>query len=162
MRGEPVPFRLVRGIGVPAQKRKLPGGSTLAEIVALLLGQALPLPLAADGRVAGWYRLGPASGPLPADTRLEALGADPVLHLHRVESRLVRARVTARTPDGLRTILTDVCTTIPVSSLSSALAGMFELSGDWQIRAGEVVLGPFHVLADVSEDAQRALSLERA
>jgi hypothetical protein len=111
--------------------------------------------------VSGWYRLGPASGPLPADTRLESLAADPVLHLHRVEARLVRARVTARTPEGLRSIVTDVCTTVPASSLAAALAGMFELTGDWQIRAGDAVLGPFHVLADVNEDAQRTLSLER-
>jgi hypothetical protein len=161
MRGEPVPFRLYRGSGTPAQKRKLPGGSTLAEVVALLVGQAIPLPLAADGRLAGWYRLGTPAGPLPADTRLEALGADPPLYVHRVASALVRARVSARTTEGTRTLVVDVSVAVPVGSLVAALADALELGGDWQLRAGDTVLGPFHVLADVGEEARRTLTLER-
>ncbi|MFZ5481673.1 MAG: hypothetical protein ACOZNI_33225, partial [Myxococcota bacterium] len=149
LKGEPVPIKLSRGPGAAVQKRRLPGQSTLADIVGLLVGQAIPLRTTLDGRVAGWWRLGPESGPLPADTRLDALDPEQTLVFHFVESHVVVVDVEVQGADVAARLRAPVATGVPATSLLDALAGMLDLpAGDWIIALDGVALEPFHILSD--------------
>jgi hypothetical protein len=102
-----------------------------------------------DGRLAGWWRLGPAAGPLPADTRLDALDPEEPLLFHFVENqvRMVDLEVWAgATPTRLRAPLG---TAVPVQSLVDALAVLLDLpAGDWVLVSDGAVLEANAILED--------------
>jgi hypothetical protein len=162
LKGEPVPVKLARGPGGAVQKRRLPGQSTLAEVVGLLVGQAVPLRTTLDGRVAGWYRLGPAAGPLPADTRLDTLDLEQTLVFHFVESRAVLLDVEVQGADVAARLRAPVATAIPVATLVDALASLLDLpAADWVVQLDGVALEPFHVLEDRALTETSRLLLKR-
>jgi hypothetical protein len=101
-----------------------------------------------DGRLAGWWRLGPASGPLPADTRLDALDPETALVFHFVESQLLDAVIEVR-GDAPARLRAPVGAAVPVQSLTDAIATLLDLPpGDWALSYDGATLDPFHILAD--------------
>ncbi len=160
MRGEQVPFRLVRA-GAPTQRRRLPAETTLAEVVALLLGQAIPVPVSLDGTLEAGWRAGDASAPMSSATTLGGLGEDVAVHLHRVPARRVRARIVASLSEGERRVVVPVSTVVPVASLLEGLVAMLELpAGDWSLRVGGVAPGPFALLDEFVAAGVERIDLE--
>jgi hypothetical protein len=159
MRGEQVPFRLAR-TGAPTQRRRLPAETTLAELVALLLAQALPLPVGLDGTLDAAWCAGDANGPLPGATPLASLGEEPTVHLHRIPARRVRARVRAKHPAGVRTGVLVAHTGVPGASLLEGLLDALDLDGAWTLVHAGVPVGPFDTLASRIGAADDPIDLE--
>jgi hypothetical protein len=149
LRGEPQPYKIARSADTPAQRRRLPANSTLADVAGLLVGQVVPLRTSLDGRLLGWYRLGPVAGPLPADTRLDTLDPEQTLIFHPIESRYVPCDIEVHGPDRVTRLRAPLATATPIASLVDALAVMVELPpGDWVATLDGVALEPFHILED--------------
>ena len=156
-RGEPVAVRFGRGVGLHGARRRLPGGTTLAEAVSLMVGEVVPLRVTTDGRLVGWYRIGPDSGPLPVDTRLESLDDEENYIFHPIENQLVNYDIEAA---GTRLRL-PMGTAVPVVSLIDALATTLSLpGGDWTLSMDGITLEPFHILAD--HPGGRLLTLKKS
>ncbi|MDP2314744.1 MAG: hypothetical protein Q8P41_17705, partial [Pseudomonadota bacterium] len=163
LRGEPQPYKLARSADTPPMRRRLPVGSSLADVVGHLVGQVVPLRVALDGRLLGWYRLGPASGPLPADTRLETLDPEQTLVFHFVESRIVTCDIEIHAADRVTRLRAPVATATPVASLVDALAVLVDLpAGDWSAALDGVALEPFHILEDRPFGPRSVLAVKRA
>ena len=138
-------------------------GSSLADVAGHLIGQVVPLRTGLDGRLLGWYRLGPASGPLPADTRLDALDPEQTLLFHFVESRLVTLDVEVHTAAGPVRLRAPLASALPVASLVDALAALLDLpAADWVATLDGAALEPFHILEDRPLHARSALVVKRA
>jgi hypothetical protein len=131
------------------QRRRAASGTTLAELAASLVGTAAPIRATADGRMLGWYRLGTADGPLPADTRLESLDADALLHMHFVRSRSILLDVTVTRPEGPVRLRLPGASAVPVATVLDAITATLDLApGEWTISLDDRALDPFEILAD--------------
>jgi hypothetical protein len=162
LRGDPLPYKLSRGNGTPVQRRRVPAASTLADVVGLLVGQVVPLRISPDGRVAGWWRLGPASGALPPDTKLDTLDPETPLFFHFVEARTLVLDVEILGDTTLR-LRTPVSTGVPIQSLVDAFTGMLDLpAGEWIATLDGAALEPFHVLDDRGVHGGSLLQVRRA
>jgi hypothetical protein len=154
LRGDPLSFRLANGPDAPVQKRLLPGQGTLADVVGLLVGHVIPMRTTLDGRVAGWYRIGPLAGPLPAETRVDQVDREEVLYFHFVESRSILvdlaiyvANDTKRGPT--HRLRAPVNTAVPIASLLDGVASMLDLApGDWVASLDDQALSPWAILED--------------
>ncbi len=110
--------------------------------------------------LSGWARLGTVAAPLPPETRLDALGPDPLLVLHRIEARIARVQVRA---EGARSVRVDVGTTVPAGTLASSLRELLDLpEGDWVLVVGGRRLPAFAILEDLPAGERATLALERA
>ncbi len=159
LRGESAPYRLCRGPGSAVVQRRLMNGSTLGDIVAVLVGQMVPIRMTADGRLAGWYRLGPSHGPLPPSTRLDTVPADEVLHFHFVPGRMLTLPVEG--PAG--TVILPVHTALPGASLVDAIASLLNLPpGDWNLTLDGVALDASSILDDREIGPDSRLAVVRA
>jgi hypothetical protein len=153
-RGDLVSLRVARAPGAPALRRRLPGQTTLAEAVHLLIGSLAPIRLTPDGRLDAWYRLGDTTGPAPADQRLDRYTEADVLVLHAIENRPHLVEVEA---EGTR-LRTSVGTAVPVLSLIDGLAQLLDLpAGDWALLADGEPLDAFAILADRALPARLVL-----
>lgn len=153
-------YKLLRAPGTTPHQYRFAPASTLAEAAAILVGRLIPARMSYDGRLLGWYRLGSANGPLPADTRLESVSTDEPLYLHFVESRSVSLWVEVQEGPKLRL---PVATAMPMNMLVDGLASMLDLpAGDWQVTLEGVTLGAFHILEDRNPPPDARLVLRRA
>jgi len=133
-------------------RKRLPADATLAEVAGLLIGSFVPLRVAVDGRVAGWYRLGPGDGPLPPDTRIGTLPTDLVLHFHPVTGPLYPVLLEVQG----NILRLDLASWLPVQSLIDAVASMVDLpAADWSLWAGELRLPPSSLLLDLPSPPDR-------
>jgi hypothetical protein len=123
----------------------------------MLVGQLVPIRTTPDGRLLGWYRLGPASGPLPPQMRLEELDEEGTYVCHFIENGWVRLDVQA----GDTKLVLPVGTATPVASVVDGLAVLLNLpAGDWSAWLDGKALEPFEILAD--RPAGRVLTLKKA
>lgn len=149
LRGEQQSYKFARGPDARAQRKSLPAASTLADVAGFLVGQVVPLRISLDGRLVGWYRLGPASGPLPADTRLDKLDPEQTLVFHPVDSRYMPCDIEVHGPDGVTRLRAPLATATPIVSLVDALAVLADLpAGDWVATLDGAALEPFNILED--------------
>ncbi len=163
LKGDSVAYKLARGPHVTPQRRRLPAGSTLADIVGLLVGQVVPMRVGLDGRAAGWYRLGPASGPLPPTTRLEQLDPEQLLLFHVIEGRILTLDIEVHTEPSVVRLRAPVGTAIPAASLMDSLAALLDLPpADWQLVLDGVPLEPFDLLDDRPLQSDSRLVARRA
>lgn len=158
LRGEALPYKVSRGGTTAPVRRRLPKESSLADIVGLLVGQAVPIRATPDGRLAGWWRLGPSEGPLPADTRVDTLDPEQNLLFHFVESRTLLLDVEL----GTTRLRMPVATAVPVATLVDAFAALLDLPpGDWVLAIDGAALEPTHILEDRGVHAGSVLQLRK-
>lgn len=154
--GDPVPLLFARPGQAPA-RRRIAGRATLAQTAGRLVGVLAPLPLGTEGRLSGWYRLGPESGPLPGDMRVGEVPADMPLHLHFVENRSVVMAVEVRTPVPVRMRL-PLGTAVPLASVVDALTRLLQLPpGDWAASLDGLPLDGAAILADCTIEVDSQL-----
>jgi hypothetical protein len=138
------------------------------------VGQVVPPRATLDGRITGWYRIGPESGPLPADTRLDQIDPDETLYFHFVESRTVSIDIEihlgmpgleqarSRGAPVIR-LRTPVATAVPIVTLVDSLASMFDLpAADWSANLDGLPMGPLQILEDRPVNHQSVLVVRRA
>ena len=151
--------RLARAPGLRGSRRRLPSETTLAEAAHQLIGQVVPLRTSPDGRLLGWYRIGNELGALPVDLNFGELDDEEnyVFHFVANETPLLRVSI-----DGAAPVRIQVATALPVASLLDAFAVQYDLpDATWQLVLDEVVLDPFHILADHALTPQSALLVRR-
>ena len=159
LRGESAPYRLCRGPGSPVVQRRLMNQSALGDVVMVLVGQMVPMRATPDGRLTGWYRLGPAAGPLPASTRLDSIAAEEVLYFHWVPGQLLHLTVEA----AGATLVLPVHTAVPVATLIDALASILNLpAGDWNLQVDGATLDSSGILEDVALTPETRLTVVKA
>jgi hypothetical protein len=159
LRGESAPYRLCRGPGSPVVQRRLMNQSALGDVVMVLVGQMVPMRATPDGRLTGWYRLGPAAGPLPASTRLDSIAAEEVLYFHGVPGQLLHLTVEA----AGATLVLPVHTAVPVATLIDALASILNLpAGDWNLQVDGATLDSSGILEDVALTPETRLTVVKA
>ena len=128
----------------------------------MLVGRLVPLRCNPSGQLLGWYRLGSADGPAPADNKLESWKAEDVLCLHLVEGRTLLLSVEIQVESTIRLKL-PVSTAIPASMLVDSLAAMLELpAGDWVLALDGNVLGAHTILEDRNLTVDSVLLVRRA
>ena len=158
-RGEPVAVRFARAPGQRGIRRRLPGETSLAEAAHMLIGQVVPLRTTPDGRVAGWWRIGPEFGPLPVDMRLDELDDEETYTFHFVANETLFARVEVEGAGSMRLALG---TGVPVVSLVDALGQQLDLPADaYALALDGVTLDSFHVLADHAYTPSSVVSLRK-
>lgn len=163
LRGDALPFRFCRGPGAGVSVRKIGGQSTLGDVVAVLVGQVVPLRSTTDGRHGGWYRLGPASGPLPASTRIDTVKSDETLYFHPVAGSVCTLLVDAPVDGRAVTLLAPVHTALTASSLVDALCALLALpAGDWALSIDGATVEPSGILEDHAVTADSRLKLVKA
>ena len=140
-------------------QRRLMNQSALADIVMVLVGQMVPMRTTPDGRLTGWYRLGPVAGPLHASTRLDTIATDDVLYFHWVPGQLLNLTVEA----AGTTLMLPVHTAVPAATLVDALASIVNLPpGDWNLQVDGVTLDSSAILEDVPLTSESRLTIVKA
>ncbi len=125
----------------------------------MLIGQVVPLRTTPDGRVAGWWRIGPEFGPLPVDMRLDELEDEETYTFHFVANETLFARVEVEGAGSMRLALG---TAVPVVSLVDAIGLQLDLpAGGYALALDGVVLDAFHVLADHAYTPSSVVSLRK-
>jgi hypothetical protein len=154
-------YRISRGPGSPSVQYRLATTATLAEAVGVVTGRLVPPRISLDGRLLGWYRLGNAKGPLPADTRMESVSPEEALFLHFIPSRMLW--LTIEIVDPAIRMRSTVATAVPIASLLDGLAVSLDLAaGEWQASLDGVALSHHHILEDRPLLPESRLVIRRA
>jgi hypothetical protein len=138
---------------------KLPGKISAAEAVSWLIGNVLPVPLDATGRLLGWYRLEQGGQRLDPQSKMSAVDADEPLQLSFVANTTIDVQVEVVRGGSAVRFNSDVGTAVPVVSLVGHLAGWLGLDGAWGLFQGDDQLLPHQLLSDVSVTDGAALQL---
>jgi hypothetical protein len=163
LRGEAAVFRLCRGPGAGVVTRRLLNKSTLGDVVAALVGQVVPLRTTPDGRLVGWYRLGPQSGPLPASTQLDAIKPEETLHFHLVAGQTLTLGVEATVDGRTISLVVPMHTAVPAATLVDALCTMLGMpAGEWSLLVDGVQIEPSGILEDVAFHSESRVKLVKA
>ncbi len=163
LKGESAPFRLCRGPGAGVVTRRLLDQSTLGDVVTVLVGQLVPLRATPDGRLSGWYRLGPVAGPLPASTRLSAINAEDTLYFHPVSGHTQPFGLDVAVEGRALSLTVPVHTAVPAATLVDALCTMLGLpAGDWNLQVDGAPVEPSGILEDHSITPESRLKLVKA
>ena len=155
-----MPYRLCRGPGSGVVVRRLGNLSTLGDVVSALVGQMVPVRASPDGRLAGWYRLGPQTGPLAASTRLDSIAPEDTLYFHAVAGRIVPLPVEATVDGRVLALTLPIHTAVPVVTLVDALCTMFSApAGEWNLVLDGTQMDSSGILEDFALSADSSLRL---
>ncbi len=143
-------FVIRRGEGGRTTRMRLPRSVTVAEAVAWMVQNLVPLRTDLTGRVTGWYRLQQSGALLPASTRMSDVDAEKPLVLVTVPNAVVMADISILAGAVPARFVAPVGTAVPVVSLLDHLCAWLSLPpGDYQLLSGGTVLAPHAILADL-------------
>ena len=156
-RGGAQTFVVRRGPASRGTRMRLPKEATVAEALAWVVPNLVPVRVDLTGRLSGWYRLKVDGKPIPAGTRMGELDPEKPLLLYTVPNttRLVELTIEGDRPVRM---VAPMGVAIPVVSLVDHLTVWHGLSGAHQLWGPAGPLEPHAILADL-QDQTGALSL---
>ncbi len=154
-------FRVqVEGVKEPASV-KLPGKITVAEAVSWLMGNVVPVPFDATGRLVGWYRLEQDGQPLSADDRMSSVDASVPLSLRFVTNATIGVQIEVVRSGSTVRFSSSLGTAVPVVSLVGYLTSWLNLNeGTWGLFLDGKRMPLHQMLADYSVAAGATLQLQ--
>jgi hypothetical protein len=136
---------------------RLPKEATVAEALAWVVPNLVPVRVDLTGRLSGWYRLKVDGKPISAGTRMGALDPEKPLLLYTVPNttRMVQLSIEGERPVRMAV---PMGVAIPVVSLVDHLTVWHGLTGAYRLWGPDGPLEPHAILADL-QDQTGALSL---
>jgi len=146
-----VSLSFVKGRGGRRLRMGLPTKATTAEVVALLLGNVIPVRTDLTGRISCWYRLELEGERLDSRLRLEELDARKNHTLMCVLNTTIQADIEIVGTSTPTRFVAPVGTAVPMVTLVDHLAAWLNLpAGEWYLDLDGDRMGAYEILSDRS------------